>query len=105
MVNKMGKNLKESVRRYQKEHREKLFLDVAKGTKAKYKAFAEKHGMSMTAFITALVEAEIAKDTDFTSAWQEQVEAERAEQDAAKQSEIDRIKSENAAAMKESLKK
>lgn len=100
----MGKNLKESIRRYQKEHREKLYLDVAKGTKEKYKSFAEKHGMSMTAFITALVEAEIAKDTDFVSAWQAKVEAEQAESDAVKQAEIDRIKAENAAAMLKSMK-
>lgn len=83
---------------------EQVRLTVKKGTLAKYKAFAEKRGMSMTAFITALVEAEIAQDTDFTSAWQAQVESEQAEQDASKQAEIDRIKSENAAAMLDSLK-
>lgn len=100
----MGKNLKESIRRYQKANREQVRLDVAKGTLSKYKSFAEKHGMSMTAFITALVEAEIAKDTDFVSAWQAKIESEQAEQDAAKQAEIDRIKAENAAAMRESMK-
>lgn len=83
---------------------EQVRLTVKKGTLAKYKAFAEKRGMSMTAFITALVEAEIAQDTDFTSAWQAHVESEQAEQDASKQAEIDRIKSENAAAMLDSLK-
>lgn len=88
----MNESTKASIRKYQREKREQVRLDVAKGTLAKYKAFAEKQGMSMTAFITALVEAEIAKDTDFTSAWQEQVESERAEQDAAKQAEIDAIK-------------
>lgn len=105
VVNDMGKNLKESIRRYQKEHREKIYLDVAKGTKDKYKAFAEKQGMSMTAFITALVEAEIAKDAEFCSAWQDKIESEQAEQDAAKQAEIDRIKAENAKAMLESMNK
>ena len=100
----MNESTKASIRKYQREKREQVRLDVAKGTLAKYKAFAEKQGMSMTAFITALVEAEIAKDTEFRSAWQEQVEAERAEQDAAKQAEIDRIKAENAAAMLDSLK-
>lgn len=90
--------------RYKKAKREKVALDVPKGTKEKYRAFAEKQGVSMTAFITALVEAEIAKDTDFTSAWQAKVESERAEQDASKQAEIDRIKAENAAAMLDSLK-
>lgn len=95
---------KASMMKYKKEKREEVRLNVPKGTLAKYKAFAEKQGMSMTAFITALVEAEIAKDTDFTTAWQEQVEAERAEQDAAKQAEIDRIKADNATAMRESMK-
>ena len=83
---------------------EQVRLTVKKGTLAKYKAFAENQGMSMTAFITALVEAEIAKDAEFCSAWQDKIESERAEQDAAKQAEIDRIKSENAAAMLDSLK-
>lgn len=88
----MNESTKASIRKYQKEKREQVRLDVAKGTLAKYKAFAEKHGMSMTAFITALVEAEISKDADFTSAWQAKIESERAEQDAAKQAEIDAIK-------------
>lgn len=90
--------------RYKKAKREKVALDVPKGTLAKYKAFAEKQGMSMTAFITALVEAEIAKDAEFCSAWQDKIESEQAEQDAAKQAEIDRIKADNAAAMLESMK-
>lgn len=71
---------------------EQVRLTVKKGTLAKYKAFAERKGMSMTAFITALVEAEIEKDAEFCSAWQDKIESERAEQDAAKQAEIDRIK-------------
>lgn len=105
VVSGMGKNLKESIKRYQKEHREKLFLDVAKGTKAKYKAFAEKQGMSMTALITALVEAEIAKDSEFVAKWAAKIESEQSEQDASKQAEVDRIKSENAAAMLDGMKK
>lgn len=101
----MNESTKASIRKYQKANREQVRLDVAKGTLAKYKAFAEKQGISMTAFITALVEAEIVKDAEFCSAWQAKVEAERAEQDAAKQAEVDRIKAENAAAMRESMKK
>lgn len=101
----MNESTKASIRKYQKANREQVRLDVAKGTLSKYKSFAEKHGMSMTAFITALVEAEIAKDTDFVSSWQAKVEAEQVESDAAKKAEIDRIKAENAAAMRESMKK
>lgn len=92
----MNESTKASIRKYQKANREQVRLDVAKGTLAKYKAFAEKHGMSMTAFITALVESEIAKDTDFTSAWQAKVESEQGEQEAAKQAEIDRIKADTS---------
>jgi hypothetical protein len=100
----MNESTKASIRKYQKEKREQVRLDVAKGTLAKYKAFAEKQGVSMTAFITALVEAEIAKDRGFITAWQARIEAERMEQEEAKQAEIDRIKEENAAAMLESMK-
>lgn len=83
---------------------EQVRLTVKKGTLAKYKAFAEKQGVSMTAFITALVEAEIAKDAEFCSAWQEKTASEQAERDSAMQTELERIKAENAAAMKETLK-
>lgn len=93
-----------NIRNLQKNF-EQVRLTVKKGTLAKYKAFAEKQGMSMTAFITALVEAEIAKDSEFCSVWQDKIEAERAKQDAEKQAEIDRIKAENAAAMRDSMKK
>lgn len=101
----MNESTKASIRKYQKANREQVRLDVAKGTLAKYKSFAEKQGMSMTAFITALVEAEIEKDAEFVSEWQAKVESERDEIEAAKKAEIDRIKAENAAAMLESMKK
>ena len=101
----ISENAKASIRKYQKAKREQVRLDVPKGTLAKYKSFAEKQGMSMTAFITALVESEIAKDTDFASAWQAKVESERAAAESVKQAEIDRLKAENAAAMLESMNK
>ena len=100
----MNESTKASIRKYQKANREQVRLDVAKGTLAKYKAFAEKQGMSMTAFITALVEAEIAKDAEFVAEWAAKIESEQSEQDAAKQAEIDRIKADNAKAMREALK-
>lgn len=101
----MNESTKASIRKYQKANREQVRLDVAKGTLAKYKAFAEKQGVSMTAFITALVEAEIAKDAEFCSAWQDKIESERAAAESAMQAEIDRIKAENAAAMRDGMKK
>lgn len=100
----MNESTKASIRKYQKANREQVRLDVAKGTLAKYKAFAERQGMSMTAFITSLMDREMKKDAEFCAEWSAKVESERAEQEAAKQSEIDAIKSENAAMMLDSLK-
>ena len=100
----MNESTKASIRKYQKANREQVRLDVPKGTLAKYKAFAERKGMSMTAFITALVEAEIAQDAEFVAEWTAKIESEQSEQDAAKQAEIDAIKADNAKAMREALK-
>lgn len=100
----MNEKTKATMLKYRKNSREQIQVDMAKGMKAKIKAYADKNGVSMSALIMRLLEAEMAQDTDFTSAWQAKVEAERSEQDAAKQAEIDRIKAENAAAMKETLK-
>ncbi len=72
---------------------EQVRLTVKKGTLAKYKAFAEKQGMSMTAFITALVEAEIAQDAEFCAAWAEKVEREHLEAEREKQATVEAIKS------------
>ena len=69
-------------------------LDVPKGTLAKYKAFAERKGMSMTAFVTSLVEAEMAKDAEFCAEWEERAKAEQAESERAVQEQIDAIRSE-----------
>ena len=71
--------------RYKKAKREKVQLDVPKGTLAKYKAFAERKGMSMTAFITSLMEEEMSKDAEFCAEWaeREKAEAEKAEQEMA----------------------
>lgn len=64
---------------------EQVRLTVKKGTLAKYKAFAERKGMSMTAFITSLMEEEMAKDAEFCAEWaeREETEAKKAEQEMA----------------------
>ena len=64
---------------------EQVRLTVKKGTLAKYKAFAERKGMSMTAFITSLVEEEMSKDAEFCAEWAEREKADRmkAEQEIA----------------------
>ena len=45
--------------KYKREKREEIRLNVPKGTIAKYKAFAETRGMSMTALMTMLMEREM----------------------------------------------
>lgn len=101
----MNEKTKATMLKYRKNSREQIQVDMAKGMKAKIKAYADKNGVSMSALILRLLETEMAQDTEFTFAWQEQVKSERAEQEAAKQAEIDRLKAENAAAMREGMKK
>ena len=101
----MNEKTKATMLKYRKNSREQIQVDMAKGMKAKIKAYADKNGVSMSALILRLLEMEMAQDTEFTSAWQAQVESEQAEQEAAKQAEIDRLKAENAAAMRESMEK
>lgn len=101
----MNERTKAMMLKYRKNSREQIQVDMAKGMKAKIKAYADKNGVSMSALILRLLETEMAQDADFTSAWQAKVESEQAEQESAKQAEIDRIKAENAAAMRDSMKK
>ena len=100
----MNEKTKATMLKYRKNSREQIQVDMAKGMKAKIKAYADKNGVSMSALILRLLETEMAQDAEFCSAWQDKIESERAEQDAVKQAEINRIKSENAAAMLDSLK-
>lgn len=83
---------------------EQVRLTVKKGTLEKYKAFAARQGMSMTAYITMLMEQEMSNDAEFTKEWNEKLAAEKEELESERQSTIDRIRSENAAAMRDSLK-
>lgn len=101
----MNEKTKATMLKYRKNSREQIQVDMAKGMKAKIKAYADKNGVSMSALILRLLETEMAQDTEFTSSWQEKVESERAEQESAKQAEIDRLKAENATAMREGMKK
>lgn len=79
----MTDSMKASIAKYKKEKREQVRLDVPKGTLAKYKAFAERQGMSMTAYIVQLMEREMA-ESGFSAEWarreregQDRAEAER----------------------------
>lgn len=71
---------KASMMRYKKEKRDEVRLNVPKGTLAKYKAFAERQGMSMTAYIVQLMEREMA-ESGFSAEWarHEKEEQDRAE--------------------------
>lgn len=64
---------------------EQVRLTVRRGTLAKYKAFAERQGMSMTAYIVQLMEREMT-ESGFSAEWDKKV---RAEQDAAEQKRQD----------------
>lgn len=78
---------------------EQVRLTVKKGTLAKYKAFAERQGMSMTAYIVQLMEREMT-ESGFNAEW---ARREKAEQDAQEQAErelIEAIRAENAASIK-----
>lgn len=99
----MNESTKASIRKYQKEKREQVRLDVPKGTLAKYKAFAEQQGMSMTAYITMLVEREMT-ESGFNAEWNKRIAAEQAEAEREQAALIEQMKAENAAAMLKGLK-
>lgn len=52
---------KERTMKYMAESRDKLTLNLPKGDKDRYKAFAEAQGKSLTALIVELIEAEMKK--------------------------------------------
>ena len=45
--------------KYMEEHREKLTLNLPKGDKDRYKAYADSKGMSLTALIVKLIEEDM----------------------------------------------
>lgn len=53
---------KRAAEKYKSAHREQLKLDVPKGSKGRYKAYAQKQGKSLTALITELLEADMLKN-------------------------------------------
>lgn len=50
---------KERTMRYMKEKRDKLTLNLPAGDKERYKAHAERRGMSLTALLVELIEKDI----------------------------------------------
>ena len=53
---------KERTIRYMKESRDKLTLNLPKGDKERYKAYAESKGKSLTSIFVELIEADMKKD-------------------------------------------
>jgi len=50
-----------ATQKYKKEKRDRIALEVPKGKKEEYKAFAESRGLSLTALIVKLLEEEMQK--------------------------------------------
>lgn len=55
---------KERTMRYMKEKRDKLTLNLPQGDKERYKAHADKKGISLTALIVNLIEADIRAESE-----------------------------------------
>ena len=81
----MNEKTKATMLKYRKNAREQIQVDMAKGMKAKIKAYADKNGMSMSALILQLLDAEMSKDAEFCAEWAEREKADRmkAEQEMA----------------------
>ena len=79
----MDEKTKATMLRYRKNAREQIQIDMAKGMKAKIKAYAERRGVSMSALIMRLVEEEMNQDAAFVAEWaeHERTESERIEQE------------------------
>lgn len=81
----MDAKTKATMLKYRKNSREQIQIDMAKGMKAKIKAYADKNGVSMSALILRLLEAEMQKDGEFCAMWaaKEREESERIEAEKA----------------------
>ena len=53
---------KERTMRYMKEKRDRIVVGVPKGDKERYKALANRRGLSLNAFIVNLLETEYKKE-------------------------------------------
>lgn len=72
----MDEKTKASMLKYRKNARGQIQIDVAKGVKAKVKAYAASKGMSMSALIMQLLESEMQFD-GFNKTWTDDTETER----------------------------
>lgn len=53
---------KRAVAKYQEEKTDLIKIRVPKGRKERYKALAERHGKSLTAYITSLLEEKLKEE-------------------------------------------
>lgn len=59
-----NENSKKATMKYMSEKRDKLTLNLPKGKKEEYKAFAESKGQSLTALITNLIEKDMGESQE-----------------------------------------
>lgn len=90
----MNEKTKATMLKYRKNSREQIQIDMAKGMKAKIKAYADKNGVSMSALILRLLEAEMSQDAEFIAEWAEKVRQEQEATEREKEETVAAIKSE-----------
>lgn len=89
----MDEKTKATMLKYRKNAREQIQIDMAKGMKAKIKAYADRHGMSMSALILNLLETEMQNDDEFTTEWNAKIESERVAAEQEMQETVAAIRS------------
>lgn len=92
----MNEKTKATMLKYRKAKREQIQIDVAKGTKAKVKAFAEQRGISMSALIMQLLDREM-REAGFKY---EPEEDAAALDEQARREAVERAKAENVKSIK-----
>ena len=100
----MDEKTKATMLKYRKTAREQIQIDMAKGMKAKIKAFADRQGVSMSALILQLIEREMQAD-GFAAEWERKERIERAEREKAEQAERDAVLAAIRSEMKPPVRK
>lgn len=90
-VKEMDEKTKATMLKYRKNAREQIQVDMAKGMKAKIKAYAESKGMSMSALILQLLEHEMRFD-GFNEEWAKSHNENGGENDAEREAVVNAIK-------------
>ena len=89
----MDEKTKATMLKYRKNSREQIQVDMAKGMKAKIKAYAERRGLSMSALIIQLLEEEMLHD-GFSAEWNKRMREEQAREEQERQDVLASIRAE-----------